>query len=91
MKVLGGQDKSESKNLSHSLLPVEYHDLAFRYALSIPGVASTVIGMATRAELQQNIKRVKTFRPINPTEIKQLEEIGRSLAKEWGPHLGALT
>ena len=91
MKVFGGEDKSENIKLSHSIMSVEYHDLAFRYALSIPGIASTAIGMATRVELHQNIKRAKTFKPITPLEANRLKKIGQQLAKNWGPHLGAVT
>ena len=91
MKVFGGEDKSKNIKLSHSFMPVEYHDLAFRYALSIPGTASIAIGMATRVELHQNIKRAQIFKPITSFEANQLKKIGQQLAKNWGPHLGAVT
>ena len=79
MKVFGGEDKSKNIKLSHSIMSAEYHDLAFRYALSIPGIASTAIGMATRFELHQNIKRAKTFKPITPLETNRLKIIGPHL------------
>jgi len=91
MKVFGGEDKSKNIKLSHSFMPVEYHDLAFRYALSIPGTASIAIGMATRVELHQNIKRAQIFKPITSLDANQLKKIGQQLAKNWGPHLGAVT
>jgi len=91
MKVFGGEDKSKNIKLSHSFMPAEYHDLAFRYALSIPGTASIAIGMATRVELHQNIKRAQIFKPITSFEANQLKKIGQQLAKNWGPHLGAVT
>ncbi len=88
MKVYGGADKNRESRLSHSLLPRKYHQAALRYALSQPGVASAVIGMATRAELHQNIQWARRFRPITQRESAQLRRLGEPLAKEWGPHFG---
>ena len=95
MKVFGGQDKLESRKLSHSMmlsnsdLSPRNLEMAFRYALSQPGVASAAIGMATRAELHQNLKWVNNLKPLTSREMLQLRERGRSLAKNWGAHLGA--
>lgn len=88
MKVFGGQNKSERSKMSHSMMPPRYHEMAFRYALSQPGIASAAIGMATRAELHQNIKWAKNFKPITSREMAKLRAIGKEFAKNWGPHLG---
>ncbi len=88
MKVFGGQNKKERSGLSHSMMPARYHEMAFRYALSQPGIASAAIGMATRAELHQNIKRAKNFKPITRGEAAKLRAIGKGLSQNWGPHLG---
>ncbi|MEC7641221.1 MAG: aldo/keto reductase [Nitrospinota bacterium] len=90
MKVFGGQVKEQQARLSNSLMPKEYLEAAFRYALSQPGVASAVIGMATSAELQQNIKWARNFKPLAPRETAQLRTIGRRLSERWGSHLGPL-
>ena len=88
MKVFGGENKKERSGLSHSMMPRQFHDMAFRYALSQPGIASAAIGMATRAELHQNIKRAKNFKAITSREAAKLREIGKQFAKNWGPHFG---
>ena len=88
MKVFGGENKKERRGLSHSMMPRQFHDMAFRYALSQPGIASAAIGMATRAELHQNIKRAKNFKAITSREAAKLREIGKQFAKNWGPHFG---
>jgi predicted aldo/keto reductase-like oxidoreductase len=36
MKVFGGAQHPPPSTLSHSQMPPEYHDMAFRYALSQP-------------------------------------------------------
>lgn len=89
MKVFGGQDKLEERKLSHSMMQPKFHDMAFRYALSQPGIAAAAIGMATRAELHQNVKRAKSFKPLSSKEMIRLQEMSKELAKNWGTHLGA--
>ena len=64
--------------------------MAFRYALSQPGIASAAIGMATRAELHQNIKWAKNFKPITSREAAKIREMGKEVAKNWGPHFGPI-
>ena len=88
MKVFGGENKKERSGLSHSMMPRRFLEMAFRYALSQPGIASAVIGMATRAELHQNIQWAKNFKAITSREAAKLREIGKQFAKNWGPHFG---
>lgn len=90
MKVYGGKNKSRPTRLSHSLMPAKYLEMAFRYALSLPNVSSAVIGMATRAELHQNIQWAKSFKPLTSREANHLRHIGKEWATQWGPHFGAL-
>ena len=90
MKVYGGQRRSFFAGISNSLMPKQYLDMAFRYALSQPHVACVAIGMATQQELEENLHRAKNFIPLRPQEIQRLEALGKPLAKEWGPHLGAV-
>ncbi len=88
MKVFGGELKSQRNKLSHSLMPRKHLEAALRYALSRPGVASAAIGMATRAELHQNIQWAKNFKPLTSGEAAQLSRIGQDLASDWGPRFG---
>ncbi len=90
MKVYGGQRRSLFAGISNSLMPKQYLDMAFRYALSQPHVACVAIGMATQQELEENLHRAKNFIPLRPQEIQRLETLGKPLAKEWGAHLGAV-
>jgi len=90
MKIFGGQLKGERTELSHCRMPREYQDLAFRYALSLPQIACATIGMATREELHQNLARAKDFSPLSSEEEGFLERLGKQLAEDWGPHLGAV-
>lgn len=89
MKVYGGAGPSP-RALSSRLLPKEHLDVAFRYALSLPNIACAVIGMATREELQENLRRAKAFRPLSDQELAGLRTIGQQLAHQWGPHFGAI-
>ena len=90
MKVFGGAQKSGGMGLSHCLMPVPHLDLAFRYALSVSQVTCAVIGMATPKELQDNLRRARTFSPLNAREGKNLMKVGHALASKWGTHFGSL-
>jgi predicted aldo/keto reductase-like oxidoreductase len=90
MKVFGGAQKSGAMGLSHCLMPLPHLDLAFRYALSEPLVTCAVIGMATPRELQDNLRRARTFSPLNAREGKNLMKVGHALASQWGTHFGSL-
>ncbi len=91
MKVYGGAQDPPPKVLSHSKMPVEYHDMAFRYALSLPKVACAVIGMVTPRELEQNLIRARTFQPLSANETRRLQNAGTQLARRWNDHLGPVT
>ena len=88
MKVYGGAHVPPSRGLSNSQMPVEYHDAAFRYALTLPQVCCAVIGMATPWELEQNLHRASTFQPLSPREVNRLQDVGAPIARQWIDHLG---
>ena len=90
MKVYGGAMDPPPVRISHSKMPVEYHDAAFRYALSQPSVCCAVIGMATPWELEQNLHRARSFHPLSSLEAKRLEEVGAPIARQWTDHLGPI-
>lgn len=88
MKVYGGAQDPAPRNLSHSRMPVEHHDMAFRYALSRPSVCCATIGMVTHRELEENLNRARTFQPLSLEEARRLQDIGARLARQWTDHLG---
>ena len=89
MKIYGGAGPPPHP-VSTRKLPKEHLDLAFRYAASLPDLACAVIGMATREELQENLRRATGFRPLSPQQVAAVRYIGRTVAQEWGPHFGAV-
>ena len=91
MKVFGGAQHPSPDTLSHSQMPVDYHDVAFRYALSQPHACCATIGMATSRELDENLSRAKRFQPLSMAEGKRLHEAGALLAREWTNHLGPVS
>ena len=88
MKVFGGGQDPAPKTLSNSFMPVNYHDMAFRYALSQPQVCCAAIGMVTYRELEENLRRARTFQPLSVGEARRLHDAGALLAHQWTDHLG---
>lgn len=88
MKVYGGAQDPAPRTLSHSRMPVEHHNMAFRYALSQPSVCCATIGMVTHRELEENLNRARTFQPLSLEEARRLHDTGARLARQWTDHLG---
>ena len=88
MKVYGGPHDPAPNTLSHSQMGIEYHDMAFRYALSLPQVCCATIGMATPRELEENLRRARMFKPLSPEETRRLRDAGAPLARQWADHFG---
>jgi len=88
MKVFGGAHSPPPSALSHSRMPVEYHEMAFRYALSQPRVCCAVLGMATPQELEENLGRARRFQPLSSGEARRLSDAGALLARQWRDHFG---
>ena len=65
------------------------HEIALRYALSLPGVALAVVGMYTGEELLQNIEWTRRHLPLARAEERDLLSQGRRIAADWGPHYGS--
>ena len=91
MKVFGGAQDPPPNTLSHSQMPVEYHDMAFRYALSQPHVCCAIIGMATHRELEENLDRARMFKPLSIGEARRLHDVGVLFARQWTNHLGPVS
>ena len=63
------------------MLDLKHLDLAVRYTLSVPGVATVNIGVHNVEQLRKNVAMVKCFQPLSS------EEQARCLAleKNWPP------
>jgi hypothetical protein len=93
MKVFGGVTGSwdgYKKRRPGRLTGDEHRRNAVDYALSIPGVATCVIGVKTLDELRLVIEAIRNYKPLEGDRRKQLLEQGLAMSKEkeWGPHFG---
>jgi predicted aldo/keto reductase-like oxidoreductase len=91
MKVYGGASEMKYHQPVKSAMEVKGgHDLnlAFRYALSLPGVSLNVIGVYTEEELTQNVAWARDFSPLTAEEAAALESEGRQAAGRWGARYG---
>ncbi len=94
MKTLGGARRSAGSYRnpdSVGELDAELVESAFRYALSIEGVATANIGINSIAQLKKDVELVRRFRPLEPAERERLLALGKSIAETWGPHFGPVT
>jgi aryl-alcohol dehydrogenase-like predicted oxidoreductase len=48
-------------------------DEAVGYTLSLPGVSHTIIGCKTEAEVDDNARIVRAFKPLNSSQMRELE------------------
>lgn len=71
-----------------AVVGVNYIDLAIRYGLDLPGVATANLGVHTIEQFRQNLAVVRRFQPLSDAEQERLATVGRQFAKEWGPHFG---
>ncbi|NLX22686.1 MAG: aldo/keto reductase [Phycisphaerae bacterium] len=65
----------------------EHRQNAFDYALSIPGVATCVVGLKSLEELRLAIEAVRRYRPLEGARRESVFARGEQLAAEWGFHL----
>ncbi len=90
MKVFGGHRGNFAGYVKRgpSKMPVEYQERALRYSLGIEGVAAAVVGVYGVEEVEQNVARVKRWKPLSPKEHTALREDGKQLAAAWGLRFG---
>ena len=89
MKVYGGADAMDYNTPVACAMGVDRDlQLAFRYALSIPGCATAVIGVYNEQELEQNVRWAQEWTPLSPVELAALDQDGATLAEQWGTHFG---
>jgi uncharacterized protein len=70
MKSMGGSGEMISKG---ALTPAE----ALSFAMSLPGVSTTISGMDSIAVLDQNLKILKDFKPLTSEEMDVLRAHGK--------------
>jgi len=91
MKVFGGASKKAGSYPNPDAPPelaLEHLELAVRYALGTPGVATVDLGAHKREQVRKNVEMVKRYQPLSADEQARVDELGRQLAKQWGPHFG---
>lgn len=91
MKVFGGARKTAGSYKNPKAPPeldVEHLDLAVRYALGTPGVATVNLGVHNRRQVRRNIEMVQNFKPLTDDEEATVAKLGKDLAAKWGPHFG---
>ncbi len=70
MKSMGGSGAP----ISHgALTPPE----ALSYAMSVPGISTTISGMDSMAVLDQNLEILRNFKPLSEKQMSELREHGR--------------
>jgi hypothetical protein len=91
MKVFGGARKSSGSYGNPDAPPemdVAHLQNAVRYALGTPGVCTANLGVHNMDQLRQNVELVKKCTPLSEDEDRELAQLGRQLARDWGPHFG---
>ncbi|NLX98791.1 MAG: aldo/keto reductase [Rhodopirellula sp.] len=88
MKVYGGVTGMNYKVVKGPQIGEEHVPAALRYALSLPGVATADLGVHSAEQIRHNVEMVKNFQPLSDDEQRQLLELGKKLAAEWGEHFG---
>lgn len=93
MKVFGGARKSEGSYENPKCPPeldVEHLEMAVRYSLGFPGVATLNLGVHNREQLRKNVQMVKRYQPLADDDQERLRTLGKQLAQQWGPHFGPI-
>jgi len=91
MKVFGGAKNMQYADPnSGAHLDPQYHELAIRYALGVPGVATLNIGCASVEQIRQDVAMVARWQPLSQEELASALAVGKELAARWGTHFGPL-
>ena len=90
MKVFGGMAGGSSKPKGGRITGNDVLQ-AFRYAQSLPNIATVVIGMYDSRELDQNIRWARAFKPLSDDEQRRLLARGKRMAADWGNVYGPVT
>lgn len=91
MKVFGAPDEKTGSWGTRKAKPrvgEKNLELAIRYALGVPGVATANLGVHTAEQLSQNVAFVERYQPLSAAENADLLKQGKEMAAQWGPHFG---
>jgi aryl-alcohol dehydrogenase-like predicted oxidoreductase len=91
MKVFGGAKKKAGSYANPNCPPevdLEQLELAVRYALGTPGVATANLGAHNKEQVRKNVEMVRRYQPLSDDELASLTTLGKDLAAQWGPHFG---
>lgn len=89
MKVFGGARRMNYNDLNApAQLEAKHMELAVRYSLGVPGVATLNLGAQNTGQIRQMVEWVKKAKPLSATEREKAESLGKELASQWGPHFG---
>ena len=91
MKVFAGPSVKSGSWQNPDAKPnvgVENVEMAVRYALSIPGVATANMGVHNIEQVRQNAKYAAAFKPLSDGEREKLAKLGKQIADKLGEHLG---
>lgn len=90
MKVLGGVPGGWAgyRERRPGAFAGRHYDMAMRYALGLPDVATMVLGIKSIEELRRAILAVRGYRPFSEAEKAEVLEEGRRLARERGEFHG---
>ena len=61
---------------------------AIAYARSLEGVTGMVLGVHTREQLEENIRRVLEVEPLSKEDFEKLCAEGKEIARTWEPRFG---
>ncbi len=92
MKVYGGVQGTDwgryDRGVTATQMPPEHLELAYRYALSVPGVTTAVLGCHTAEQVRQNAAMARRFAALSEVEWAQVEALGQQLVAGWQPRFG---
>jgi aryl-alcohol dehydrogenase-like predicted oxidoreductase len=89
--VTGGWDGYKKRRPGRLAQSDDLRQDAVDYALSIPGVATCVIGMKTLDELRLTLEAVRKHKPLEGDRRRQVLARGEQMAREWKDHFGPVT
>jgi predicted aldo/keto reductase-like oxidoreductase len=86
--VKGGFPNYPSRTPHPSQMDANHHARSVAYVKSLEGVTGMVIGVHSREQLLENIRRVVETPPLSGAEVAALLEEGKKLAPAWKPRFG---